>query len=137
MPPSIGLAARTAIGGDETNAKAGFAEKNSVSGGNLVHSARGCAHILNPALDQHVIIQPSRGGIADRQVGDGIGAFPSFLRGALIYAEQAQHVRPGALEPAQIVGVIDNARKIGVLEIGAHHEAVNRAIEQAARRCRK
>ena len=98
----------------------------------LMHPATGGAQFLGAALDQHRVVEPGRGGVADGDIGDGIGAFARFLRRALVDAEQAQHVRAGALEPAQVVGVIDHAGQVGVLEIGAHGEAVHRPVEQAA-----
>src|SRR3546814_19264666 len=44
---------------------------------------------------------------------------------------QPQHVRPRALHIAQIIGVIDDARQIGVLEIDARPVMMRRADEGA------
>ena len=82
-----------------------------------------------PYLDQsrddaQRIVQPGRRMISDRQIGDRIGPLTRFVRRALVYACDAQHVRPGALHEAQVIGMIDHARKIGVLEIDAHRKAM-------------
>ena len=68
------------------------------------------------------IIEMRRAAIFDVHFGDGIGALARFMHHALVDADTGQHVRPRALHEMQIARVIDDARKIGVLEIDAHGE---------------
>ncbi len=76
-------------------------------------------------------IQPRRGDITDGQVSDGKRAFARLVHRTLVDPQQPHEIGSGALEPAQVVGVIDHARQVGILEIGAHREMVHRAIDQA------
>lgn len=62
--------------------------------------------------------------IPNRHVTDGIGAHASFMRRALIHTGQAEHIGSAPLHPAQVVGMIDNARQISVFEVDAHPQPV-------------
>jgi hypothetical protein len=86
------------------------------------------------AFDQHIIVQFGRTDIADLQVGNCIGALARFNRGALVDLQHPQHVGTGAFEPAQVIGVIDYARKIGVFVIHPHRKVVERPVEAAVMR---
>src|SRR3546814_17462236 len=59
-----------------------------------------------------------------RAFADRIGAAAFFPRRALIDPGEAEHVRAGAFHVAQVIGVIDHPRQIGVLEIDAQRKAV-------------
>jgi hypothetical protein len=102
--------------------------------GALMHADAGRAQMLGAALDQYGIVQPGGGVIAQGNLRDGPCPLPRLIGRTLINAQQAQHVGSGALEPAQVIGVIHHPRHVGVLEIGAHGKAMQRPIETAPRR---
>ena len=68
--------------------------------------------------------------IARRLIVKRVGAaLARFHRGALVDPGEAQHVRSRAFHEAQVIGVIDHARQISVLEIDAHRESVLASVE--------
>ena len=97
-------------------------------------NATGCgADLDQSARDDQRVVEPCRLPVSDGEIGDDIEA-PARLEGsALVDAGGAKHVRPRPLHEAEIIGVIDDARKIGVLEIDAQREAVLAAFEAALR----
>ena len=68
-------------------------------------------------------------------LGDGIGAAVAVERRALVDADGADHVGPRPLHELQIVGVVDDAGRVGVLEIDGQGEMVLGADEAAAIGC--
>ena len=78
-----------------------------------------------------IVVELRRGAIFDHQLGDDIDALAALDRGALVDAGGAQHVRARPLHIFQIVGVIDDARYVRVLEIDAEREMVDAPDEGA------
>src|SRR6478736_3652029 len=132
--PGVGLAARASVGPDEADPQMGLGEQVGRSPGPLVQAARGGAHFLGAAFDDHRVVEPGRRGVADRQVGHRVSALARFLRRALVDPEQAQEVGARALEPLEVVRMVDHAREVGVLVVHAHREIVRQSVEAAARR---
>ena len=98
----------------------------------LLNVDRSGTHLLQRRHHDQRIVEPCRGAVADRECGDGIGASACLLVGALVDPDEPQHVRTGTLHVAQVIGVIDDARQVGILEIDAHRETM-RAVDKAAR----
>ena len=96
-----------------------------------MNRARCRAHSVEAADDQQRIVEPRRAPVADGEVGDGIGALARLVRGALVDPGGAHHVRPRALQVAQVIGVIDDPGEVGILEIDAQPEAVDPVHEAA------
>ena len=62
-----------------------------------------------------------RNSIAMRRTTNADGSRPSGAvdQGTMVVADEAQEIRAAALAPADVTAVIDEAGKIGVLEIDA------------------
>src|SRR3546814_7345501 len=75
-----------------------------------------------PRGDHQRSIEPRGRAVADRAFADRIGAAAFFPRRALIDPGEAEQVRAGAFHVAQVIGVIDHPRQIGVLEIDAQRQ---------------
>ena len=58
------------------------------------------------------------------RLGDDVDALAALDRGALVDPDRAQHVRARALHIFEIIGIIDDARDVRVLEIDAEREMV-------------
>src|SRR3546814_7983379 len=76
---------------------------------------------------------PRGRAVAVRAFADRVGAAAFFPRRAVIDPGEAEHVRAGAFHVAQVIGVIDHPRQIGVLEIDAQRKAVLAPDEAAFR----
>ena len=66
------------------------------------------------------------------RLGDDIDAFARLEHRTLIDADRAEHVRARSFHIFQVVGIIDDARRVRVLEIDAQREAVLVAHERTA-----
>ena len=75
------------------------------------------AHRLDRADDEQVVVELRRTTIFYGEVGDRPCAFAALHRRPLVDPGEAQHVGPGAFHVAQIIGVIDDPRQVGVFEI--------------------
>ena len=95
-------------------------------------AARTC---LDRADDDEVVAEPGGLAIADVRLGDVIGASVRSMGRGLVDADGADHVRPRPLHELQIIGVIDDAGGVGVLEIDGQREMVLGADEAAAIGC--
>ena len=62
---------------------------------------------------------------------DRIGALARLVHRPLIDPGGKQHIRAGALHEPQIIGVIDHAGEIGVLEIDTQDEMMLLAFKAA------
>ena len=82
------------------------------------------SHFAQARHHHKLVIEPGGSEITDGQIGQDIHTFARVERGTLIDPGDRQHVGAGTLHEAQIVGVIDNARQVSVLEEDAHRKAV-------------
>ena len=92
-------------------------------------AARTC---LDGRDDDEVVAEPGGPQVADVGLGHGIDAVPASMRGALVDPGGAQHVGAGALHEFEIIGIIDDAGGVGVLEIDGQRETMLAADEAAA-----
>ena len=115
-----GAAARNTIGEDLVAAQ-----------GLLAQTDAGGAEFQRRGGDRHSVVEPRRGEIANVEPGHGVEPRAVVDRAALLDPEHAQQVRAGTFEPAQVVGVIDHAGAVGVLEIDAHRQHMGLALDPA------
>ena len=87
--------------------------------------------MIDCADDLNVVTKPAWLLVADVDLDDRIGAARGAKLGRLVDADGADHVRPRALHELQIIGVIDDSVRVGVLEIDRQREAVLVANEAA------
>jgi hypothetical protein len=92
----------------------------------------GGQHAADGADHHQVVVELGRPMIFDPRLGNRIGALAAIHRGALIDAERTQDVRPRPFDELQIIGVIDDARGISILDIDAQRETVLAIPEPAA-----
>ena len=93
---------------------------------------RGGTNLLDAAEDDKFLPEARRLQIADAALGDVISAVSRAEHFGLIDPDRAQHVGAGPLHELQIIGVVDHAGSVGVLEIDAEREPVLAADESAA-----
>ena len=87
------------------------------------------ANAYQPRHKHQRVVEFRRATKFDRHVGHRIGTLPGFHHSALVDPDQSHHVGPGALHVAQVIGVIDHAHLIGLLEKDAHRESVLASVE--------
>src|SRR3546814_3531988 len=80
------------------------------------------AYRLDRADDQQIGVELRGAAVFYGEIGDRPRAFTGLHRCPLIDARDPQHVRPRAFHIAQVIGVVDDARQVGVLEIDARPE---------------
>ena len=97
----------------------------------LMNVNRRCADLIDCADDLKVVTKPAGLLVADVDLDDRIGAARGAKLGRLVDADGADHVRPRALHELQIIGIIDDSVRVGVLEIDGQREAVLVADEAA------
>ena len=83
----------------------------------LMNVDRGSTHRLDRTDDDQVVAQARGPEVADRDLGHEISAAVAAQHRRLIDADGSDHVRARPLHELQIIGVIDDASGVGVLEI--------------------
>src|SRR4051812_38744842 len=92
----------------------------------------GCADLIDRADDLKVVAEAAGPLVLNVDLDDGIGAAGRAKLRRLVDADGADHVRPRPLHELQIIGVIDDAVGVGVLEIDRQREPMLLADEAAA-----
>ena len=129
---SLGLPPRPAFTVEEGGRDAGVGQQFGPAHDSLMNVDRGCADLFDGADDLQIVAEPAGPAIADVDLDHRIGAAVAAELGRLVDPDRADHVRPGPLHELQIIGVIDDAVGVGVLEIDAEREAVLVADKAAA-----
>src|SRR5690348_288432 len=93
---------------------------------------RRCADLFDAADDLKLRAEPRGPAVADVDVGHEISRSVPAKHRTLVDSYGAEHVRAGALNELQIICIVDDARRVRVLEIDGKREAVLRADEAAA-----
>src|SRR3546814_14803292 len=76
------------------------------------------AYRLDRADDQQIVVELRGAAVFYGEIGDRPRTFTGLHRCPLIDARDPQHVRPRASPIAQVIGVVDAARQVGVLQDG-------------------
>src|SRR5207342_3486356 len=98
----------------------------------LMNGDAGRPDLLDGRYNEQVVAKLRRPKIADVDLGYGIDPFAGLLRRLLVDTDRPEHVGPGSLHELQIIGIIDDTGRVGVLEIDRQREAVLLADEPAA-----
>ena len=83
----------------------------------LLNHDRGGVQLGHSAEDDEIVAEPRRLAVADVDLGDDIGAAALAVQADMIGSGGAQHVGTGALEEADVIGMVDDGARVGVLEI--------------------
>ena len=84
-----------------------------------------------PADHRQFVAEPGRRAIFDGEFGDCIRPFPALVCRALVDPGGDQHIRARALHEPEIIGVIDHAGQISVLELDTQDKMMLEADETA------
>jgi phosphomannomutase len=98
----------------------------------LMNMNRRCADLFDAADDPKVFAEPRRPPVADVDVSHEISAAVAPQHVRLVNADRPDHVRAGALHELQVIGVIDHASRVRVLEIDGQRETMLATDESAA-----
>ena len=132
--PCQWLTLGAAIWSDEADANGYFCQNLRSAQDPLCHPHAGGAQFGGAALDDQRIVEFRRAEEADMRFGDGVGTLASLVRGALVDAELAEDFAPCPFAEFEVIGVINDARQIGVLIVNADREQVARPVETAGGR---
>ena len=98
----------------------------------LLNVDRRCADLIDRADDLKVVTEPRRLTVADVDLDHGIGASRRAQLGRLVDSDRADHVRARPLHELQVIGIIDDAVGVRVLEIDRQREMMLTAHKAAA-----
>ena len=93
---------------------------------------RRCADLFDGADDLKIIAEPGRAAVVDVNMRRQNRRCRRRAASRLFDPDCADHVGTGTLHELQIIGVIDDASGVGVLEIDAECETMLLADEAAA-----
>ena len=132
MLPGGRLFARSSFRTDEPELYRGFGKADFSTPRNLPEGATDPSDLQRMGIDHHPVAQKRGRELADIHFRDGVEPFPGLQRRPLVDAQHVEQIGARALEPADVVGMIDHPACVGVLVEHAKRIAVKRSVKDAA-----